>query len=437
MLKSIKRFLQFLLNQRVIPPLIVFFLCFMFLTACGGTKTVLTNTDQTAIRPLNKKNNHFIGILVVDPVSKDTLINKNADTYFTPASNTKIFTLYSALKLLPEKLPALKYMTRNDTLFVEGTGDPTFLHPFFNNNSTSDFLKEHRNIAINLNNYQGDRYGPGWAWEDFDTYFSPELGPLPLFGNVLTVIQTDSLSVLPRHFKERVYMGKQKKRRAEFSNDFFVPYTTDTLQIPYLTSKATTVALLEKEIGKSITLVNNLPSIDKKTLPGITSDTLYKKMMLESDNFLAEQIMLLVSSELSDTLSFETAKNYVLENELSDLKHEPRWVDGSGLSRYNLFTPASFVNVLNKIYKEVPEERIFMLFPRWDENGTMNPSEGQNSYIFAKSGALGNNYNLSGYLITKSGKLLLFSYMNNHFRVPTSEIRATIKSTLNQLHETN
>ncbi len=34
---------------------------------------------------------------------------------------------------------------------------------------------------------------------------------------------------------------------------------------------------------------------------------------------------------------------------LVDLPQKPSWVDGSGLSRFNLFSPTDFVSVLHQI----------------------------------------------------------------------------------------
>jgi D-alanyl-D-alanine carboxypeptidase/D-alanyl-D-alanine-endopeptidase (penicillin-binding protein 4) len=129
--------------------------------------------------------------------------------------------------------------------------------------------------------------------------------------------------------------------------------------------------------------------------------------------------------------------NYVLNNYLSELKQLPRWVDGSGLSRYNLFSPESMVVVLTKMVEEFPQERILNLFPSGGVSGTLKNRFPGNPrpYIYAKSGTLGNNYCLSGFLITNSGKTLVFSYMNNHFTKNSSEIRNSMQLIFENLRD--
>ena len=75
--------------------------------------------------------NQFTGFIVYNPRTKDTIFNHNANRYFVPASNTKIFTLFTGLQYLPDHVPALKYAVHQDTLIIRGTGDPSFLHPYF------------------------------------------------------------------------------------------------------------------------------------------------------------------------------------------------------------------------------------------------------------------------------------------------------------------
>jgi D-alanyl-D-alanine carboxypeptidase/D-alanyl-D-alanine-endopeptidase (penicillin-binding protein 4) len=89
-----------------------------------------------------------------------------------------------------------------------------------------------------------------------------------------------------------------------------------------------------------------------------------------------------------------------------------------------LFSPKDIVYVLDKLYNEYPKERLFNIFAVGGKTGTLKNSYGGNPpYIHAKSGTLSNNYCLSGYLITKSGKTLIFSIMNNHFQKENWQVR--------------
>ncbi|MEM8927236.1 MAG: D-alanyl-D-alanine carboxypeptidase, partial [Bacteroidota bacterium] len=293
------------------------------------------------------------GFLVVDVANNDTLINLNGSKYFTPASTAKLFTLYTSLKLLDDTIPALKYVEQNNTLIAMGTGDPSWLHPYFNNEIPINFLGQYDSIAFFMDNYAGGKFGPGWAWEDYPYYFSPEISPLPLFGNVVTLEVSDSLKVTPQFFSKKILKKNGMPPRTWKENRFYLPdIDPDTLYVPYITSKELTLALLKDAIDKNIQLVDSLPLKKWKILPGIPKDSILKQMLWQSDNFLAEQLMLTCSSTLSDTLSFEKARNLILGSHLSSLKQKPRWVDGSGLSRYNLFTPESMVMVLQKLYSE-------------------------------------------------------------------------------------
>ena len=78
---------------------------------------------------------------------------------------------------------------------------------------------------------------------------------------------------------------------------------------------------------------------------------------------------------------------------------------------------------------------LFSYFPVGGKSGTLKKWYGnEKPYVFAKSGSLSNNYNLSGYLVTKKGTVLIFSYMNNHFKESSSEIKKVMEKTLFEIY---
>jgi len=187
-----------------------------------------------------------------------------------------------------------------------------------------------------------------------------------------------------------------------------------------------------------VTLIPNKKEVNFKYIYNQNTDSIYKQMLTVSDNFIAEQLLLQVGVEVADTYSVTAAIEYSLENYLQDLPQKPRWVDGSGLSRYNLFTPESLVKLLEKMYVEIPTQKLLNYFPVGGISGTLKKLYITNDkpYIYAKIGTLSNNHCLSDYIITKKGTFLIFSYMNNHYRVSSKEVKATMEKTLLQIYNT-
>ena len=158
--------------------------------------------------------------------------------------------------------------------------------------------------------------------------------------------------------------------------------------------------------------------------------------MQASDNFIAEQLLMMCASAVSDTLKPEIAIEYVKKKFLFDLPDKPVWVDGSGLSRYNLLTPRSIVRLWEKIYAIVPRERLFFLLSVGGESGTLkNYYKAEKRFIVGKTGTLANNHSLSGFLVTKRGRTFIFSWMNNNFTTPTGEVRARMETVLKNIYE--
>ncbi|NER15757.1 D-alanyl-D-alanine carboxypeptidase/D-alanyl-D-alanine-endopeptidase [Spongiivirga citrea] len=404
---------------------------FLLFNSCASTNRIAKprQIEKFFSQPFYK--NQFTGFKLFDPQTKKTIKGIHANKYFIPASNAKIVTLLSALKTLNDSVVGLKYLKQNDTLYIKGTGDPSLLHPYFKDSTVIHFLKNvSMPIVLQTGHYDDQPYGPGWAWEDFDTYFSPEKSALPIYGNVLSIHnENDSLKIAPKSFKDAISFEKTRFKRERLKNSFsFVKPTQDTLQIPFITSDSLTSRLLSNAIEKEIILQDSIKTGIYRKLFTVKTDSLLARMMIESDNFIAEQLLLLSSDALTDSLNSGKARKHILETHSQLFGKVPRWVDGSGLSRYNLMSPDQLVNVLNELYNVVDRNRLFALFPKAGINGTLKTygqAEGD-PFIIAKSGSFGNTYNLSGYLKTKSGKVLIFSFMNNHYQQPSSSIKNKI-----------
>ena len=77
-----------------------------------------------------------------------------------------------------------------------------------------------------------------------------------------------------------------------------------------------------------------------------------------------------------------------LKTDFKNLPQKPRWVDGSGLSRYNLFSPRDFVFILEKMKNDFGMERIKNIFPTGNDGTLTNYYRAEKGYIFAKTGSL-------------------------------------------------
>jgi D-alanyl-D-alanine carboxypeptidase/D-alanyl-D-alanine-endopeptidase (penicillin-binding protein 4) len=407
------------------------------LTGCSSLK----RTQQFLHKQLGPLDNteQFTGLLMEDAASGDTLIAWNPQRNFTPASTLKVFALYAALKTLPPQIPALKYQKRGDTLHILGTGDPSALHPVLADSTALKFVKGSRVVVLHQGNLQDPPWGDGWAWDDFDRYYMPEKSALPIHGNVVRLQRaTGGLVVRPPGFADSVSLQAHPYRRSRAGNRFFYgPSLPDTVEIPMDLSPGLIHDLWASAAEKPLLKGTDPPGGAWKVLPGMPSDSLFRYMMAVSDNFIAEQLMLLVSSTLGDSLSFRTARDHIEETYLRGLPRPARWVDGSGLSRYNLASPESLVALLMQLYREVPEERLFSLMARGGEEGTLRKSYTgpEGPYLFGKTGSLGNNHNLCGYLRTRSGKTLAFSFMNNHYVKPTALVKQRMQRILAWVHE--
>ena len=153
-------------------------------------------------------------------------------------------------------------------------------------------------------------------------------------------------------------------------------------------------------------------------------------MMHRSDNFFAEQSLLMVSNERLGFMNDAKIIDTLLKTDLKDLPQKPRWADGSGLSRYNLFTPQDFIAILNKMKNEFGMERIKDIFPTGGEGTITSYYKADSGYIYAKTGTLSGVVALSGFLYTKKNKMLVFSILVNNHQASATDVRKAVEQFL-------
>lgn len=416
----------------------------LFLSSCGSVprraiEGHLTGMEQTF--------QDFTGFMLYDPGKRKVLFEHNASRYFTPASNTKIFTLFAALSVLGDSVPALRYATVGDSLIITGTGDPSFLYKPVSESKVYTFLsRAPEDLYYTERNWTTPPFGPGWSWEDYDFYYSAMRSPFPIYGNTFeTIYLNGKLKTRPRHFEKFIVMsGDTADRsmliRSPYSNvTRFTPGRHDRIRDwtkPFITDSSMVVQLLSDTLHRKVTLVHNPPVSAWQTLYSVPADSLYRVMMQDSDNFIAEQLLLLCAGALRDTLDPEIAITYVKDELLADLPDEPLWNDGSGLSRYNLVTPRSVVMLWEKLLNAVERDRLFSMLATGGVSGTLkNYYTADEPYIYGKTGTLSHVHCLSGYIVTRKGKTLIFSLMNTNYSVPTRHVRESMQRLLEMIRD--
>jgi D-alanyl-D-alanine carboxypeptidase/D-alanyl-D-alanine-endopeptidase (penicillin-binding protein 4) len=422
----------------------------VLLASCSVEKKIAKMAETQVLQEPALSTAH-IGISIFDVEKQQYMYNYQGDKFFVPASNTKLMMCYAAMKYLGDSIAGLIVEDVQNTLLLHPTGDPTLLHPDFKRQPVIDFLKKQNDKGLI---YYGAKWkdqplGFGWAWDDYESDYMAERSAMPIYGNVITVSgRKDSMASYPADFNKQFVFAENEKgyfsniSRPRSTNNFTINAQgrqRRELAIPFVTSDSLSVELLSHAISKDISLSNvsasNQPGSSRKIIYSQPTDSLLKITMHRSDNFFAEQTLLMVSDKILGVMSDAKIIDTLLKTDFASLPQKPKWVDGSGLSRYNLFSPQDFVTVLNKMQQEFVWNRITTILPT---GGTGTISSYYKKYagkIFAKTGTLSNNIALSGYLLTDSGKKLIFSVLVNNHQAPTATIRKDVENFLGWLIE--
>ncbi|MDC0959929.1 D-alanyl-D-alanine carboxypeptidase [Flavobacteriaceae bacterium] len=386
-----------------------------------------------------------VSVSVFDLKKQKFKLTYRSDKNILPASTIKLVTFFGAYQTFGDELPLLHYKKKNNRIYFWSSGHPLIGHPRYKSATALNFLKKQKDSLFFIPRpITSPTQGKGWAWDDERFSFSAKKSSFPIHGNLIEIISdpnTDVLKVNPSFFKDSISYSKINSAYDVKVNDFKYEISAkkaDTLYAPFDPSTTITLRFLENEINRPIYIgiKSDINNEDYKSLFDI-SDEVYKSLLHESNNQVAESLLLMISGTLQWDFNTEAGIEFV-KNKNRDLAVGISQVDGSGLSRYNLITPEVLVEVLNKIYSSLGDAGIKKYFAQLNKNGTLKnyvEIEKQTFKVYAKSGSLRNNHILAGFIYSKSNRPYAFVISVNNYRSGKQAIQNTITNKLKGLYD--
>ncbi len=205
-----------------------------------------------------------------------------------------------------------------------------------------------------------------------------------------------------------------------------------------------TVTLLEEELERRRIRVSGKPvdidDMDKqladhiKANPGAlvhthVSPPLHKLLAIvnkPSQNFYADMLLKATGAHVHGKGSWSTGES-VVKDLLTTAGANPKSLnmsDGSGLSRYNMIEPRQALALLKYMHSRPDFATFEASLPIMGVDGTLRtrmrgtPAQGN---VKAKTGTIGRVRALSGFLMTNSGRRLVFSMIANNYSTPTDD----------------
>lgn len=406
-----------------------------------------------------------LGVAVFDADSRRMLYRHASDRYFVPASNTKLVTCYAAMKHLGDSLEGIVWRDLDTAILLEPTGDPTLLHPDFPAQPVMDFLAaSSKPLYLDAGGWRTTPLGSGWSWDDYAAYYMPERSALPVHGNFVTWRQAVTRKENPARpgdttdafitgdpegpwqvdFRAPDPAGRFTVGRDRDRNRFLLTegrVDGVSVDVPFVThGSATGIAVLNERLSGADRLREwpadaIRPGKVGKVIRTQPTDSLLKPLMHRSDNFFAEQALLMVSRRLTGSFRESAAIDTLLATTLAGMPQAPRWADGSGLSRYNLFTPEDFVWLLDRMQSDFGMDRLRTILPTAG-TGTLGSLDARLAgRVQAKTGTLSGVVALSGYLLTRKGHRMIFSLLVNNHRTTAALVRKRFGEFLLDLYE--
>jgi len=347
-----------------------------------------------------------IAILIFNPLTEDTIYSVNHTRSMIPASNTKLFTTATALKIMGRDfLLHTKILMDNNALtdsivtgnvYIKGLGNSVFTSEDLDS-LVSEIVKK------GITKITGDIIGDDTFFDDVytrDDWIKDEKANVKL--------PPVSALVIDRNTK---YV--KKKRRGRWRT-----YRVHVTNPPKYAAQLLKQKLVDSGINVEGEAKTGETPLTATVLvqSSVVLNKLIQLINKNSDNFLAECLFKTIGAIASGKqgnsfYSTQAILTFIKDNEI--YSENTSIVDGSGISRFDQITVGAIVGLLEIMYfdlKNFPDFYNSLSIAGVD--GTLEDrldKKGDSINFRGKTGTLNGVSSLSGYLTTKSGDELIVS----------------------------
>lgn len=419
--------------------------------------------------------------LIVQKVGATTpTIDYHSQQMALPASTQKVLTALAALLQLG---PDYRFTTTLESqgnitdgvlrgnLIARFSGDPTFKRQSLRNMVA--VLKKQGvreiggDVLVDTSVFASHDKAPGWPWNDLTQCFSappaaaivdrncfsvslysaPNPGemafirvasfyPVNMFSQVRTLAKGSAdaqyceLDVVPGELNRFTLTGCMTQR-------------SEPLPLAFAIQDGASYAgaILKDELTQAGIQIGG--HLKRQTIPGLNGTViaqtqsaplheLLKIMLKKSDNMIADTVFRTIGHERFGVpgtwrAGADAVRQVLRQKAGVDLGNNIV-VDGSGLSRHNLLTPATMMQALQYIAQHDSELNFIAMLPLSGYDGTLRyrgglHEAGVDGKVSAKTGALQGVYNLAGFITTASGQRYAFVQFLSGYAVPPEDQR--------------
>ncbi len=402
------------------------------------------------------------GIKIASLTKEEVLYELNPDLLFTPASNQKLFTAAAALASLGScyEFQTTVSVDSSDPprIMIRGSGDPLFSSEDIDSLATKliPWLPQEKSWTIfgDVTQFDTAGWGQGWMWDDEPDPTAMFISPLSVNGNALKVRVTPgaangesvTVSVTPpvrivtventattvadtarqQLVIDRIWDGN--RNIVAVSGRMRVGDSIATERVSVRRPELYFLHLFAERLKRSgvpvsgVALGTMAPCVQRLVQSSHTLDSVVTHMNKMSDNLSAECILKTLGARSEGIPGTSAAGIRVMKGRLTFWGIDTSRLvlaDGSGVSRYNLVSPAQITGLLESVSRD---SAVFPVL--WHSlpvagrdgslSGRMRGTPAENN-LRAKTGTMTGASSLSGYVRTADGELLAFSILIQNY----------------------